>query len=208
MADVLGGPEVKADIWAFILPITLLLLGLCAVSLMIGKPTITAGILIGTVTAAVYDLIKGSVPFSRITGCMVRGFQDMAGIYLILVFAFGVIVTELGFAGYMVNLVGGFLSTNLVPLVTFLLCCIISYATGSLSASAVIVVPLSLPLTMAAMLSGFLFGDQSSPISDNVILPATSAGVDPVDLARIMAPYRLITFLICGFLYGVLGFVV
>ena len=70
----------------------------------------------------------------------------MAGIYLILVFAFafGIVVTDLGFAGYMVNMVSGFLSIHLVPLITFLLCCIISYATGSLSASAVIVVPLSL----------------------------------------------------------------
>ncbi|MEY8336481.1 Na+/H+ antiporter NhaC family protein [Lachnospiraceae bacterium 62-35] len=220
MTDVLGGPDVKADIWAFILPITLLLIGLATVSLIVGKPTITGGILIGTVTAAVYDLLKGSVSFGKLTGCIIRGFQDMAGIYLILVFAFafGVVVTDLGFASYMVSLVSSFLSTDLVPLVTFLLCCIISYATGSLSASAVIVVPLSLPLaltvgaslplTTAAMLSGSLFGDQSSPISDNVILPATSAGVDPVDLSKIMAPYRLITFIICAVLYGVLGFIV
>lgn len=219
MRDVLGGPEVKADIWAFILPITLLLIGLASVSMLIGKPTITAGILIGTVTAAVYDLVKGSVSFNKLTGCIVRGFQDMAGIYLILVFAFafGIVVTDLGFAGYMVNMVSGFLSIHLVPLITFLLCCIISYATGSLSASAVIVVPLSLPLaittgaslplTTAAMLSGSLFGDQSSPISDNVILPATSAGVDPVDLSKILAPYRLITFVICTALYGILGFI-
>ena len=220
MSDVLGGKDVKADIWAFILPIVLLLIGLAVVSIMQGKPTITAGILIGTVTAAVYDVLKGSVPFSKVSGCIIRGFQDMAAIYLILVFAFafGVIVRQLGFAAYMVGLVSGLISKDLVPLITFLLCCIISYSTGSLSASAVIVVPLcmplavtvgaDIPLTTASMLSGSLFGDQFSPISDNIILPSTSAGVDPVDLSKILVPYRMITLVICTILYGALGFIV
>jgi tetracycline resistance efflux pump len=220
MIDVLGGPQVKPDMMAFIVPIAALLIGLAATSFAAGKPTIASGILIGTVTAALYTVFKGSIKFNQLSGSIVRGFQDMAGIYLILVFAFSFsqVVKELEFAPYLVSVLEGLLSVNLVPVMTFLLCVIISYTTGSLSAAAIIVVPLalplamsvgaSLPLTTAAMLSGSLWGDQSSPISDNIILPSTSAGIDPVELAKLVFPYRVISFVICVVLYLALGFVV
>lgn len=38
-------------------------------------------------------------------------------------------------------------------------------------------------------------------------IPATSAGLDPVDLSKILLPYRAISFMLCTALYAVLGFI-
>lgn len=92
-------------------------------------------------------------------------------------------------------------------MIAFVICCIISYGTGSLSAAAVIVFPMAVPLALAtgapialtigACVSGSHFGDLSSPVSDNIIMPSEAAGISPVELSRALLPYRLIQAVIC-----------
>ena len=66
---------------------------------------------------------------------------------------------------------------------------------------------MTLALTIGACVSGAQFGDLSSPLSDNMIMPSASAGVSPVDTAKCLLPYRLITLAITAVIFLLAGFI-
>jgi Na+/H+ antiporter NhaC len=50
-----------------------------------------------------------------------------------------------------------------------------------------------LPIVVAAVFSGAVFGDHCSPFSDTTIVTSISCGVEPHDHVRTQIPYALIT---------------
>jgi Na+/H+ antiporter NhaC len=50
----------------------------------------------------------------------------------------------------------------------------------------------ALPVTIGAVLSGGLFGDHSSPVSETTILSSTGAGTTPIEHFRTQLPYALL----------------
>ena len=165
------------------------------------------------------DILALILPVSEISGILVEGFLSITPIMLILfvAFGFGRMVTATGFNGWVVGVLGGSLNPAFVPVALFLVGSLIAYATGSLTASAVIILPMGLPLaiatgaplalTIGACVSGAQFGDLSSPLSDNMIMPSASAGVSPVDTAKCLLPYRLITLAITAVIFLLAGFI-
>jgi len=66
---------------------------------------------------------------------------------------------------------------------------------------------LDIPLVIAAVISGGIFGDHASPISDTTIISSIAAGCDHVEHVRTQLPYALIggalaalAFLISGWM--------
>jgi len=64
-----------------------------------------------------------------------------------------------------------------------------------------------MPAVIGAVLSGGLFGDHSSPVSETTILSSTGAGTTPLDHFRTQLPYALTNgaiaiggFLLAGYL--------
>ena len=51
---------------------------------------------------------------------------------------------------------------------------------------------LPIPLVLAAVLSGGIFGDHASPISDTTIMSSMSSGSDHVDHVRTQMPYAIV----------------
>jgi Na+/H+ antiporter NhaC len=51
----------------------------------------------------------------------------------------------------------------------------------------------SIPICLGAALSGGLFGDQTSPISDTTVLSSMSSGVNHMAHVETQIPYALIT---------------
>ena len=173
--ETLGGPEIPSDIWALIVPFGGLILAIPLFSLISGKLVVTVGIFIGTLLSVIYALVRKRVKFDESMGAFAAGFRDIGMVFLILLFAFtfGQVVTNLGFADYVIGILGSNFSGAVVPMIAFLMCCLIAYTTGSLSAAAVIVFPLglplalasgiSIPLTIGACISGSHFGDLFRP---------------------------------------------
>ena len=108
------------------------------------------------------------------------------------------------------------MSPSLLPLVIFLISAVISFAIGSSWGTIIIMMPLAIPSALAtgnefpiiigAVLSGALFGDHSSPISETTILSSIGAGIEPLSHFRTQIPYAMtngiiasIGFLIAGF---------
>jgi len=215
--NMFGGPEVPTDVWALFAPILGMIAGIIVLSLVKGSIVVNPAFLVGAVVAGVYALVKKAVTFKGLSGQMISGVKDQAGLLCILLFAyaFGQVVSELGFNAFVVGVVGENFSAQVVPLIAFLICCIISYGTGSLSAAAVIVFPMAVPLALAtgapialtigACVSGSHFGDLSSPVSDNIIMPAEAADISPVELSKALLPHRLIQAGICCVAFLVAG---
>lgn len=159
---------------------------------------------VDTVKGGVNTYVKGT---SKLFSCILM---------LILAWALSAIGKELGTAEYIVGLVNGNLPAQLVPALIFALGAIMSFATGTSWGTFAIVMPLAIPMavtldaplyaTIAAVLSGGLFGDHCSPVSDTTILAATGAGCGLMEHMWTQLPYALICagvsfvgFILAGF---------
>ncbi|WP_017222049.1 Na+/H+ antiporter NhaC family protein [Moritella dasanensis] len=146
-----------------------------------------------------------------------KGMGNMMQVAIILVLAWTLsgIGKDLGTAAYIAEQAQGGFPNWLVPAVAFLLAAIISFATGSSWGTFAIMMPLVIPTAVAidaplyasigAVLSGGLFGDHCSPISETTILSSTGAGCDQYEHFRTQLPYALlnggialISFVIAG----------
>ena len=122
-------------------------------------------------------------------------------IILVLAWSLGAIGKDLGAPAYISVLIDGRLSAYLIPATAFLVGSIISFSTGSSWGTYAILIPLMVPiahqfdvpmyLAIGAVLSGGLFGDHCSPISDTTILSATGAGCTQMDHFKTQFPYAV-----------------
>lgn len=147
-----------------------------------------------------------------------KSISKMVSILIILVLAWslGAIGKDLGTANYIVSLTSGSFSGFIIPALAFLVGGIISFATGSSWGTYAILFPLIIPMAVqfdapmyvciGAVLSGGLFGDHCSPISDTTILSATGAGCTQLQHVKTQLPYALynaacslIAFVFSGF---------
>jgi Na+/H+ antiporter NhaC len=138
-----------------------------------------------------------------------KGMGVMVNILIILILAWslGAIGKDLGTAQYIINLTDGAFSAQFIPLVAFLVGAVISFATGSSWGTYAILMPLIIPMAhqfdapmyvcIGAVLSGGLFGDHCSPISDTTILSATGAGCSQIDHVKTQLPYALFNGACC-----------
>ena len=105
----------------------------------------------------------------------------------------------------------------LLPLIVFFASCLIAFSTGTSWGTMAIVFPIAGPMawalagdgdpvrfaTLGAVLTGAVFGDHCSPISDTTVMSSTAAGSDHVDHVRTQAPYALV----CAAVAALVGFI-
>lgn len=128
----------------------------------------------------------------------------MTGVILILAWSLSSVIKELGTAKYIIKLLSGSLPPFLLPSLIFVLGAIMSFATGTAYGTMGILMPLAIPLahstnpemsyvivSTSAVLTGAIFGDHCSPISDTTILSSMGAGCDHIDHVNTQMPYAL-----------------
>ena len=123
----------------------------------------------------------------------------LANLILLSAWSIGSVCSEIGTAPYVVEAARRVVSPVLVPMVIFLICNLISFATGTswgtMAIAMPIAVPLSLslgvplPLGISAVLTGSVMGDHCSPISDTTIMSSMFAGSDHIDHVKTQIPY-------------------
>ncbi|GAU76654.1 Na+/H+ antiporter NhaC family protein [Fusibacter sp. 3D3] len=109
----------------------------------------------------------------------------------------------LGTSSYIVQLAQDNIPAWSIPAIIFLIAALISFSTGTSWGTFAIMMPIAIPMaialgaplyvTIAAVLSGGLFGDHCSPVSDTTILSATGATCGLIDHVKTQLPYALIT---------------
>jgi Na+/H+ antiporter NhaC len=135
-----------------------------------------------------------------------------AMIVLVLAWSIGEICEDMHTADYVVSVTRNILSPHLLPILTFITAAFISFATGTSWGTMSILVPIVVPMaykftqaaavsestgesiligTIASVLSGAVFGDHCSPISDTTIMSSMASGSDHIDHVRTQIPYAI-----------------
>ncbi len=122
---------------------------------------------------------------------------------LALAWALSSICNQLGTGPYLATLVGGTVDPVFLPVIVFFIGAIMSFATGSSFGTFAILMATTLPaahilgadlvLTIAAILSGGLFGDHTSPISDTTVLASMGADCPHINHVSTQFPYAVVT---------------
>ncbi len=143
------------------------------------------------------------------------GAKKLFPIAIILLFAFaiGKVTTELKTGVYLASLVDENLSVYLLGAVIFLLSSLIAFSTGTSWGTFSIMIPVAVPMAVAmdanvalaigAAISGGVFGDHCSPISDTTIISSLAADCDVVEHIQTQLPYALISGVIALVLFVV-----
>ncbi|WP_022835777.1 Na+/H+ antiporter NhaC family protein [Salisaeta longa] len=164
---------------------------------------------------------RGSATLSISTSMewAVKGASGLVPVILLLLLAFtlGNVADALQMGAYVVSLVGSGGPTWWVPAAVYLAGAVISFTLGSSWTAFALMVPVALPLAagvglpppllLGAVLSGGLFGDHASPLSDTSIIASMASACDHVDHVRTQMPYALCqagaagaAFLVAGYL--------
>ncbi|MFH2003837.1 MAG: Na+/H+ antiporter NhaC family protein [Bacteroidota bacterium] len=146
----------------------------------------------------------------------------LAILILVLAWSIGSVTEELHTADYLVQILRGSISPHFLPVLTFLIAAIISFATGTSWGTMAIMMPLVIPLgytfavdagmsseairlilygNISSVLAGAVFGDHCSPISDTTIMSSMASGCDHIDHVRTQLPYAILVAIV-GMLVG------
>jgi Na+/H+ antiporter NhaC len=139
-------------------------------------------------------------------------------VILVLAWAIGAVCEDLHTADYLVARVSGVLAPETLPAIVFLVAAAVSFSTGTSWGTMTILTPLCIPLvvqitqlhdmlgppaegillaSVAAILSGAVFGDHCSPISDTTIMSSMASTADHIDHVRTQLPYAVAVAAIC-----------
>ena len=130
-------------------------------------------------------------------------------VLLALTWSFAATIEGLGTCEYIVSMITHTFSFQALPLLIFLACCIIGFSVGSIG-TMFIAMPIAIPaayefirlgvtdrpdayisIAIACVLSGALFGDHCSPISDTTIMSSQACGCTNTDHVKTQMPYAL-----------------
>ncbi len=120
-------------------------------------------------------------------------------VLLVLAWTLGHVCKALGTGDVVAGLLGPWLPAVAVPVCVFAAGAAVSFATGTSWGTFAILMPIAASLATAtglppelligAVLSGGVFGDHCSPISDTTLLASASCGVEHDDHVRTQLPY-------------------
>ena len=171
--------------------------------------------LAGALTAILMTAAQRLLSLDEIVDAWVSGarFTFIAMIILVLAWSMSEISRELHTADFLIASLGDSLPAAALPAVIFVLAAFTAFSTGSSWGAMGILLPLVMPLCWAIMgleglvasedyfilyasvsgvLTGAVWGDHCSPISDTTVMSSLSAGCDHIEHVRTQLPYALL----------------
>lgn len=151
------------------------------------------------------------------------GFKGMGDLLpavaiIFLALALGDSLKALGTGAFLASLAQGITVPALLPAILFLAAGLTAFTTGTSWGTYGILIPIAiplavgagmpLPLVVAAVLGGGVFGDHCSPISDTTIIASFASGCDHIEHVRTQLPYALVAGGLATLIYVVAGFAV
>ena len=162
--------------------------------------------LFASIVAIIMSVCKKIFTISEAIEAWVDGMKGLiiTGVILILAWSLGSVIKELGTAQYLVEALNGAIPALLLPSLIFVVGAVISFSTGTAYGTMSILMPLAIPLaykinpemsfvivSTSAVLTGAIFGDHCSPISDTTILSSMGAGCNHIDHVKTQMWYAL-----------------
>ncbi|CAN5683204.1 Na+/H+ antiporter NhaC family protein [soil metagenome] len=229
--SVLGGgeaPLVEPRASLMIVPVIVMIVAMPLGLYITGGGDITAGSgstsVLWAVLAALLStwllLVPRGVNLERLIALSLKGAGGLVGLafLLLLALALGNVARELRTGEYVAAVTQGvFPPYILLPLI-FLVAGGIAFSTGTSWGTFAIMLPIAVPTAavlglplapfIAASLSGGIFGDHASPISDTTIISSMASAVDHIDHVRTQLPYALLAGTAAIIAYAITGFMI
>ena len=175
--------------------------------------------LIASIVAIIMGMKQKIFKLGEAIDTWVHGMKHLVitGIILLLAWSLSSVIKELGASAYLVSLLSDSVPQFLLPSIIFILASIISFSTGTSYGTMGILMPLAIPLANAiginnglvdgalanytiiavsAVLTGAIFGDHCSPISDTTILSSMGASCDHIAHTRTQIVYAVVVGII------------
>ncbi|MBT8380702.1 MAG: sodium:solute symporter [Ignavibacteria bacterium] len=195
-----------------ILPIAIMIIMMPVGLLITGNGDLTAGsgttsvlwsVLSAIVTAGIISLAQQLLNLKEIMEFTLKGIAGLVPLSILMVLAFSIGDTcrALGTGEYVASVSENFLSVQFIAPIIFITSAFIAFSTGTSWGTFAIMIPIavptalfmdaSLPLSIAAVLSGSVFGDHCSPISDTTIVSSMASACDHIDHVKTQIPYAV-----------------
>ncbi|MCQ2737733.1 MAG: Na+/H+ antiporter NhaC family protein, partial [archaeon] len=151
--------------------------------------------LLASIVAIVMAVGESIYTFGEAINVWIDGMKTIVitGVILLLAWSLGAVIGDVGTADYLVGILSSTIPYWTVPALIFILGAIISFATGTAYGTMTILMPLAIPLAwnikpefgflvtaISAVLTGAIFGDHCSPISDTTIMSSMGSGCNHI----------------------------
>jgi len=197
-----------------LLPVLALVLSMPLGLFITGEGDLTAGsgstsvlwaVLIALGTAWAIVLGSRRATLETLMRLFLKGAGGLLPVAMILLFslALGDVANALGTGVFVAQLAQETIPSALLLPLLFLLSAFIAFSIGSSWGTFAIMIPLAMQIVaaldmhasvfLAAVLSGAVFGDHASPISDTTVVASMAAATDHIDHVRTQLPYALIS---------------
>jgi len=168
-----------------------------------GSLAILWAVITGIVTSWLMLLASRRANVNSLMQIFMKGAGNLLPIATILLLALtlGDVAKLLGTGPYLAGIASAAVPEVLLAPLVFLVAGVIAFSVGSSWGTFAIMIPiaipiatalgLSVPLLLAAAISGGIFGDHASPISDTTVVASMASATDHIDHVRTQLPYAL-----------------
>ena len=217
--DVLAAENAQADAEQdkarfMIIPIAVMVLSMPLSLYITGDGDITAGsgstsvlwaVLLALFVLWMMVLMHRRTRLDALMNTFLKGAGGFLPVAMILLFALalGDVANLLGTGVYVAQIAQNTIPSVLLLPLLFLVSSFIAFSIGSSWGTFAIMIPLAMQIVLslefppelflAAVLSGSVFGDHASPISDTTVVSSMAAATDHIDHVRTQLPYALIS---------------
>lgn len=216
---------VPMSVMVIMMPVFLMMTGwsdaqgkwLAALQAGSGAQAVLYAVGFGCVVAVCLYKLTGVAGVRELSDVSLKSIAGMIPFAILILFAFtlGQLCRDLGTGQYVAQVLSGFVNPAFIPVMVFLTACFISFSTGTswgtFAIMLVITVPLAqslgvpMALAVAATISGGIFGDHCSPISDTSIISSLATSCDHMQHVRTQLPYAMIAGGVSGGLFLITG---
>jgi Na+/H+ antiporter NhaC len=169
-----------------------------------GSTSILWSVSFALMVAWVMILATRRSTINELTRIFIQGAGSLLPIaaILLLALALGDVAGLLGTGIYVSNVVGDNVPLILLAPLIFMTSAFIAFSIGSSWGTFAIMIPIAIPIAMnldlpvplflGATMSGAVFGDHASPISDTTVVASMASATDHIDHVRTQLPYALL----------------
>lgn len=170
-----------------------------------GSTSVLWAVLTGLTVAWLLLLSQRAYTIDELTRTGLKGAGGLMSLALVLLLALalGSVARQLGTGLFIAQATGDLLPAAVFLPLVFVVGAGVAFSTGTSWGTFAIMIPIAVPAAqalglppapfVAAALSGGVFGDHASPISDTTIIASMAAATDHIDHVRTQLPYALIS---------------
>ncbi len=190
--------------------------------LALSKGSGSTAVLLAVITAIIFAMliyrIQKIAKINSMFDWVMKGISQMMPLAILMLLAFAIshVTKELHTGQYVAKLSQNILIPELVPAIIFIISAFVAFATGTSWGTFAIMIPIAAQmattldvnpyLSIAAVLSGGVFGDHTSPISDTTIIASMASASDHIDHVKTQLPYALLAGALSAVLFLIFGF--